>query len=451
MSIYLLLLFFAVLTVTAHMLFKGDFVHPGFVVPVVFFFSTLCAIYNIDKWSVDLSQETVSILGSGVVLYFVVSFLVYYLTILGKKYHFHKTDLKPINISMPILVFIILFELVSSFLYLREVLHIAGGGFGNIAASLGRYKQLTHFSQENEGVGGIVVQLYQITSVFGLIVTYILINNILSKTGKKIRYIIPIILYAISALLGGNRLSLLRLVFFSLVIYFVLWHKIHGWNKTVKIKSIIKLLLIMVLVLSGFVGLRTVIGKTGRTVRLDPVYYITEYAGGSIQLFDLFIKNPGTKHDIFGYRTFYYINNFIGNITHASRLNYLYLYEFRKSGGFNIGNVYTGFRAFYEDFGLLGMYLCIIIHSAAFSYMYSRIRIRISQMHEVGMDLPLILFARMSYGYFFMSISFYSDYISPNFIKIIIFMIAGIFVFRIQFCGKYICIPRNLIRKRHLT
>lgn len=435
MYIYILAVGLAVLTIISYLAFRGDIIHPGFVVPLVFLFSTICAIYNVATWGIDLLPQTIGIILSGAVLYFFVSFIVYYLIALSKppkrKYH----EIKEIEVSPPLIVALSVLEGFVTILYLREVIKITGGSMSNlssIAASLGRYKELTHFTQASEGVGGIVAQLYQFISVIGLLFVYVAISQFVSKKKISINYIIPIIIYAVSILVSGNRLSLLRMVFFAMVVYFVLWHRSKGWKKPVNLKIVLYLAVIIVIVLAAFVGLRTVVGKTGRTVEVDPLYYISEYAGGSIQLFDLFIRSPGFPSDIFGYRTSYYINNFVGRITNNPALDYLFAYEFRRSNGINIGNVYTGFRAFYEDFGYLGMCVCIVIHAALFSMLYAVIRKRSISKQIIGYDLPLILFARMSYGYFFMSINYYSDFFSPNFIKIIIFFIVAIPIMEIR-------------------
>lgn len=436
MLIYILMIGFATLMIISYLFFKGDIIHPGFVVPFVFFLSTVCAIYNIDTWGIELHYQTISILLSGVALYFVVSFIVYYLMILSKSSAWECHELNEIEVDSTIVAVLSAVEGLVTILFLREVVRITGGSMNSlssIAFSLGRYKQLTYFTQESEGVGGIVVQLYQFVSVIGLLFVYVAITQYISKKKVKIKYIVPILIYAVSIIASGNRLSLLRMVIFAMVVYFVLWHRAKGWEKPVRLSAIIRLVVIIVIVLAVFVGLRTIIGKTGRTIEVDPIYYISEYAGGSIQLFDMFIKSPGHQSSIFGYRTLYYINNYIGRVTNNSSLDYLFAYEFRRSNGVRIGNVYTGFRAFYEDFGYFGMCICILIHSTVFSLMYAAIRKRSIKKKSMGYDLPLILFARMSYGYFFMSINYYSDFLSPNFVKIIGFFIIAIPMMQIRF------------------
>lgn len=433
MQIYLLLIIFITLTIISYMLLKGDILNPCFVVPFVFFVSTLFAIYNIAHWDIKLSTSTVGLLGGGVAIYVLTGFVVYYGTQSARKSskEYHNIDyIKVANLQYNVLLF---FEILSTMLFVREKIKIVGGSITNLAAwsmMQSRYKYLTHFTQEREGVGGIVIQMYQAVTVIGLIFSYILVNNYIAEKKIEKKHIIPVVVYLVSIIFEGNRLPFLRWVFFMIVVFFVLWRRKNGWNKTIKIKTIIRLILIMVAVLAIFVGIRYLVGRSQEKTAF---YSFTEYAGGSIQLFDLYVKNPTRNSNIFGYRTLYNINDLFGRLTHNSELNYLYAYEFRKSNGIDIGNVYTGFRAFYEDFGTIGMFICIVLHSTLFTYLYTRIKIRSIRKKVFIYDLPLILFARISYGYFFMSISFYSDYLSSTFVKIIIFFVMIIYFLKMKF------------------
>lgn len=428
MMIYWLLIIFFALTLLSFTTLKTDIVNPGFVVPFVFFVSTCCAIYNQSYWEFEIGEETFAILVSGVVLYVVVSLIAYKLGLLitirtnrEPRYEIYNT-LEPIVVGIPKVILLTGFQFVSTVLYYREVMRVVssnGGSTISLALTLSSYKLLTHFQNIDDEVTGLVSQMYQLTSIIGLVFTYIVIYNFVAQ--KKVRKInlVPIVVYIISIVLSGNRLSIIRLALVVLVLYFILWHRKNGWHRKIKMLTLLKTMLLLVAVLALFVGLRTVIGKSDSDK--DPLYYLTSYAGGSIPLFDLFVKDPISKSVIFGKETLYYINQFIGSKFGIDSLDYSFAAEFRRIRGITLGNVYTAFRAYYYDFGYAGMLLCTALHSFFFSTLYALIRKRSSRKEHLGIDIPLCLFLRVSYSYFLFSINNYTDWLSPNFIKLIVF------------------------------
>lgn len=444
MQIYILLFIFIMTTIASYALFQGDIIQPGFVVPFVFLVSTLFAMYNISFWGIDLSIKTTGLLGGGVFVYFAVSLITYlFITSTTKIKRTEKHTIEEIRVSNFPYYSLIILEVVATLLFACKKIKIVGKSVTNLIAwtqMQNDYKYMIHFTQESEGVSGIVIQMFQAVTVVGSLFAYVVLNNLVATKKVDRKNLVPVIIYIVSTVIDGNRLPLLRLVVYCLVVYFVLWRRQKGWAKKIRLKTICKLIGIMVGVLALFVAIRALVG---RSQTKTPFYYISEYAGGSIQLFDLFVKYPIAKSNIFGYRTLYNVNDLIGRITGNSSLNYLYAYEFRKSSGVDIGNVYTGFRAFYEDFGTLGMFICIILNAFLFSFLYAKIKIRGAKKKDMNYDMPLIIFARMAYGYFFMSISFYSDYLSSTFYKLIIFFVICIFFMKTNLRGTKLMLPKG--------
>lgn len=441
MLIYWMLIIFFVLTMFSFWIFKTDIVNPGFVVPFVFFASTCCAIYNKNYWGYEIGDKTFGIMVNGVVVYCITSIIVYRLCIKStlKKTNQSKeifNEIDSIHVSIFCIVVLACFQAVSSILYLREVIRIVtsnGGVSGSLAVILNSYKLLTHFQNIDDSISGMVSQMYQVTTVIGNVFIYIVINNFIIERKISKIYSIPVLIYIISSLFSGNRLSILRFAITILVLYFILWHRKNGWNKKIKIATLARIMMLMVIVMMIFVFLRSVVGKAGADADADPVYYIAQYAGGSIPLFDLYVKNPASSSGIFGKESLYYINQFIASKFGISSLDYTFAAEFRSLHGISVGNVYTAFRAYYSDFGYIGMLFCTSIHSLLFSLLYANIRKRTIHKRKLGIDIPLLLFLRMSYSYFFFSINNYTDWLSPNFFKLIVFYYAVVWFVQLEF------------------
>lgn len=437
--IYWLLIIFFVLTLFSFWAFNTDIINPGFVVPFVFFASTCCAIYNKKYWRFEIGEQTFWILTSGVFVYVVISLLTYKIGVHSRIKRKHNCseiyyDIKLISVESYKVILLAAFQSAASVLYLREVMRIVtsnGGDASSFSAMLNSYKLLTHFQNIENGISGIVSQFYQLTAVIGLVFTYIVVNNVVGqkRLGRKL-YLVPVMVYIVSIIFSGNRLSILRLAIICMVLYFILWHRKNGWTKKTKVAALVKTMLMTIIVLLAFVFLRSVVGKSGADANTDPLYYIAEYAGGSIPLFDLYVKNPVSHSDIFGKESLYYINQFIASYFGIDSLDYSFACEFRSSNGISMGNVYTAFRAYYSDFGYVGMLLCTAIHSFLFSLLYANIRKRTIHKKNLGIDIPLLLFSRMSYSYFFFSINNYTDWLSPNFVKLTVFLVVVVWFVR---------------------
>jgi oligosaccharide repeat unit polymerase len=211
-------------------------------------------------------------------------------------------------------------------------------------------------------------------------------------------------------------MQLIKLSIFIVLVYFLLTKKSKGWNKRVKGSTIFKIALGAIAVLVLFVAVRTFVGRSNAE---DPFYYITKYAGGSIQLLDLFIKNPISESSIWGKETFYAMYKFLGPKLGHSDWVYVFAKEFRRSNGVALGNVYTALRCYYYDFGYIGCIICTGIVGFVFSIVYANIH---RNKLKNGVDMRLFLYAYLSYSYCLFSVNYYFDYLNFGFIKYIIFM-----------------------------
>ena len=75
MTLILLFISIFLLLIISLMIFKGDLINPGVIISIVFLATTLCALYNINLWKINLQPITYIVIMSGIVLFMTVSFL----------------------------------------------------------------------------------------------------------------------------------------------------------------------------------------------------------------------------------------------------------------------------------------------------------------------------------------------------------------------------------------
>lgn len=76
----------------------------------------------------------------------------------------------------------------------------------------------------------------------------------------------------------------------------------YEWRKQISRKYIKYMLIAVVLVTVLFSVSRSWVGRTNESGMLE---YVTTYAGGSIQLFDLYMQDPEPPSNVFGKETFH--------------------------------------------------------------------------------------------------------------------------------------------------
>ena len=161
-------------------------------------------------------------------------------------------------------------------------------------------------------------------------------------------------------------------------------------------------MIIAIVLLYLFYILKNFVGRSSdKTI----VEYLTSYLGGGIPCFDLFIKDPPVKSNVFGQETFY---SLIEGLKRRGIINapaVSFHKEFRTSNNVGIGNVYTALRDYYYDFGVLGMFIMHSIFSVFFSYLYEKTKIKMSYIKIIFLS---ILYNRMVF-YMFNNMFFSSD------------------------------------------
>lgn len=375
--IYLLLGLLIILFLIAFYSAGEDILAPGSIVCLMWMFSTVCAIYNIEKWGIALHSNTIEVIVLGLTSFIVGAFLgkrIPALTIgKRKKISGAVDDLLVIDVWKLAFCFLLAINIVTVLWQIKWVLSQVG--------SIGVWSEMmTAYRSENsswntEAISkpSILSNLEILLAVTAYITTYIGINNIFAgeKKRKIIYLFVPGILFATDKILNAGRGDILLYIGAIVLIVYIELQTKYQWKKKVSRKYIKYMVVAVIAVTLLFSASRSWVGRTNESDTLD---YVTMYAGGPIQLFDMFMQNPENPSEIFGKETFHTLINYLGRVFKISNWRYISHLEFRYSNGVNLGNVYGAFRYYLYDFGYIGVIFLPFAAAVFYAYIYQRIR-----------------------------------------------------------------------------
>ena len=176
-------------------------------------------------------------------------------------------------------------------------------GYGYTATGVGvfgRYRtiitSLTQRSDSKVALTGMVLnQMIKLVHAMGYVSLYILLNNWFAGDKKKLPYIFHIILvlaHIFSYIMEGSRGNILQIASAALIEWYILWHRKVGWHKVLTGKVVVVGVLCMLI---GMPLFYSSLSWMGRATNKRLLRYIGFYVGGSIQLFDLYLKSNITK------------------------------------------------------------------------------------------------------------------------------------------------------------
>lgn len=370
--IYLLLVVLAIELLTFTIICRGDWLHPAVIVPLAFMFSVICATYNIDLWGIDLSSQTFVIIAGGAALFSLFAFLASDRKPRNCTYDIGRIDLERWQLAALLIFFfgvtVLYYQWVrSSF----SALGVADADW-NEAMYERRNASADVELSSYTSIPTYVVYAYNTIQALAFVILYILINNVFSKDGKSPRDLplaACLCIYLVSVVFKGGRLPILEIAFAAALIVWVIWHRGRGWKGVIRGSYIIAAVCVGVGTLILFSALREVVGRQNDS---DLLSYVTSYAGGSIQLFDMYLSDPAAPNTLFGQETFRGIwSALIRHVDIADAFSWQL--EFRSSNGVIIGNVYTAFRYWIHDFGYFGAAVILLFYAIFYSQFYSHL------------------------------------------------------------------------------
>lgn len=391
-----------------------DMMQPAVIFCAVYILSIICVIMNIGKWNIIFRTNTFLVLALGGLEFVLICFGIH--KIYAKKKEkvsntetqtatvIEKETEKSPEIKKYMVVLVCLYNVIVLGLLIYNVLSIAHqfGEYLNFTQALTLFKNNTSY-EINAEIPHYMNLLGKPVIIFAYIFLYTFLKNIIRKEGKihqKIiknwYYLIPVFTYIFYEFTASNRLTILSLVLGGFTMALILWNQKNNWSKAVRLRSIGRMVLCAICGLILFYFSASIIGRVNSR---GPIDYITLYCGGSIECLNRFMQDPPEESNIVGKETFYYL---IRNLDSYGIIELEEKYpihlEFRNSYGNMIGNVYTAYRRWIYDFGIIGMIILQAIMAIFYQLFYETIKKRSKQGKEI--NLLTILYAYMIYPIF---------------------------------------------------
>lgn len=432
----LLFLFFIILLFMTYYLFDKDFMAPSFIIVAMYIVSIGVALLNYKEWGLsDYSSTTFFIVLGGAILFILVGFVVK-LVVYPSNYQISPSldvTLKQshhLRINKPITIVLTIINVIIVYLWAHAVRNIVGSA-GSFSQMMESFRAITSYSIDpTESIPGYIQQLSKVPTVSGYVYGFVLCYNLALGSIKKQDWFwcLPnVMLYVILSIFSSNRLNLLGLIGAYIIYFYVTRQEVI--TKSDSLKSFLKLFSIFVLVLLVFYAIRILVGRRG-SANTGFMDYISLYIGAPVKLLDLFIKQPIYDLSIWGKETFVSINGTLRDLG-FNIPKYLMHKEFRIYNGIELGNVYSAYRSWYADFGVVG----VIILQSLLSTFYN---IYYYLMKKKGFNSHKILF--LLYGYFSMALFLHpiEDWFYPMFIAVgtVIYIVLFIFIYKLVIVGN---------------
>ena len=343
---------------------------PSMLLTSGYLLACLSCMYNIKNWGVELHLITCLLIIVGIISFMMGEFVQ---TSFHKPPLYHSeemTKIHEINVSTFKICLFSAYNLLVLILTIQEVLSLSGGLLGTIGKTIGEYRYAYSYTEFKAST--LNVQLLKVSKGAAYTFLYIFFNNVMCTKKsiiKNIKYLAPTVIFAFITLLKGGRINTIMLIIAALFIGYYLWHRKVGWDRVISFKFIKKIVIAFLLFAILFFGTREFVGRRETTPFAE---YITTYLGGSFQLFDQYLTTNAAPPN--GFETIPGIMQSLQKLGLRTDTTHKSL-EFRYSPtGVHLGNVYTGLRRYYHDFGIAGIFIIQFVYGYLFSFLYNRIK-----------------------------------------------------------------------------
>ena len=410
---------------------KKDLLCPSIVITIGYILTSLCGLYNYKKWQSNISFIVILSVILGLVSFYFGDLLIEQMykkktnSFVHNKLCFSnqlkKLFINPFNLN----VFLaIVLSSISTYLVIKDVIRIAYLNYrkwGNLIYNFRHNLEISKIAALPR-LGNLL------TTGIAFVYIFIFLNNLFSSgkiKGKSILrnivFLIPAILYSVQIVFLGGRIGVLISILAFAVIASILRYYYYGKKVKININLLLMALLFSFIFGSFFFNIQEFVGRDQESEgSLD---YVTTYLGASLELFSQYVEDPFINTDD--------IETLKGIVDNGQR--YLHVFkevpiestlEFRQSAsGIELGNVYTGFRNYYNDLGIAGVILFGFILGFIFNAMYYSL---LCFRHLNYRRLVLLLFYAASF--YCIAFHFFTDYffigISINMLIKVLFIFA---------------------------
>lgn len=451
-----------------------DFMHPSVIFSLAFFIYIFVCVCGQSAYQIKISPVTVAVIFTGLLTFSAVSCMC---TIglrkkTNRRYALHAagqlsfSEIKPEEIYIPtsfVLILIVL-QLLTNWFFIRYLRALADAymlSYGPLSTSIGDlisfYDTLTKFWTDIFAKLNVSIPIgYRIGNPVCAALEYLLlyaaVYNFTLKKKINPLHLIVFVLMIVRIMLNGSRSPVLRMITFSIVIWYVTGRRLGRHSKKGSWRTLFRLVLLAAAAGILMVAMLFVMGRASKMANLGT--YIFTYLGAPVVNLDTFLKNT-PQLDLFhgadptalwGSQTFKslyaYLGKYIGNPAFSGIAN-IDTFVF-SDNGVEIGNVYTMFYKYIYDFGFFGVVPLTAV--MAFYYTVSYEKITHGDMPQRAVSLTAFYYAYLFNDLVMSAFScrFYEIIFDAPFIKMLVlaWIFDALFVERrIRIGGREIVLP----------
>lgn len=286
---------------------------------------------------------------------------------------------KEFNIDKRISFMLFVFNCIIAYFFSKEIIRIAIFAqltdLSNFSEIMASYRTAMMFGDSLEyNVSPIISQSQKIVTISAYLYSFIFIANTVKgvKLKSNIMNLLVPMPYLVVTYLSGGRIGFIKIL--AVILLFVYVCNMLQLNKRKFNRFLSKFKIYVIIALVGiltlFFSLRIALGRLSSK---DTSFsnYITMYIGYPILNFDLYLKD-NKKHDLdlSKSETFSGIMVLLNKLEGKKINNGLpfMLINNEKS----LGNVYTPFRRYHHDFGIIGVFFMPFLMSLIFSILIKK-------------------------------------------------------------------------------
>ena len=248
----------------------------------------------------------------------------------------------------------IISTIVLMILEIKRICSYFGYSSNNISKLLSYYRSKSilysnEISTKTADINFIIKQMHKTSVVIGVLFIYAFCNNFFMNK-KNYYLVLPIVLSMIESLLTSGRSLFMKLIIIFLLCF--LYFKIKK-DKQINKKTIIYGAISIISILLIFYIMLPLLG---RSTNISFIKYITFYFSCGIPSFDLFLTKIPEHAGYIGEETFTGLYLLL-NKFHIVSFTRVSSYGWETIGGMH-SNIYTSLKAYYYDFGYIGV--CIL-------------------------------------------------------------------------------------------
>lgn len=417
MEHYVCIIMLSIFLIISYILSNHDILSPPVVFCVAYLIAALFALFYKYDWLFFMSTETLLVLFIGTLF-----FIVGYFCGFGKISKNDSISIRYIKIKKWKTMLFVLAEILLLYGTLQYINSISN--FPELSDRIAAY-----YAYRASGMDYMIGNrpfYYTYLNAFctaGLFVyLYKVANNYIGFNSISVLDFLVIIIGVIITLMSGSRGESIMVFLAILVYFYVIWRKKNGGSLFLSTRNIGKGLVATIIVLIFFVSVTSLQGRDDTKAVEDESIgnkvqfffdYMSVYCGAELKLLDQFIEeNNFTFSDstYMGMYTFSEMGKNLHKLTQDPNWEAVEYRPLLTVNGVFIGNVYTTYRAFLEDGGLLG----VAIFSAVFGGVIGKLY---KKSYESNISLKGIEPYLFIYGYLYYTVplSFFSHWFYMQF------------------------------------